>query len=161
MFEGKGRTKKEAKKMAAAKMLEKLETGNLQSSSGSSTPSSGSPSLSKDLREFFLSDDDEMFELTEADLDMNKSGLAKDPPDVTSVQTLEILADEKGIKLKYHFLDKSDEKNELCLVKAHTDPPIVCQGMGKSREIARADAAQNMLQYIHIMEKAGKKIISK
>lgn len=64
------------------------------------------------------------------------------------------LMDEFEYKAMYIEYDELSTGNEhQCLIQVTTDPPIVLMGVGESKEIARNNAALDLVEYFRFMIK--------
>ena len=135
-------------------ILELLENRQSQSGFGraSATRSTGrdTPTLAEGLEQLSLSGGDghDPRRFESEDLHTN------------AILTLATLVEKRGIKVKYFKLpeDREDQSMTSCIVKIYSTPPIVTHGTGVTSHMAYGNAAQNMLQHIEVMEKAGKSV---
>ena len=65
--------------------------------------------------------------------------------------TLEDKGNRSGFKVNYHDLPlKGFSGNYLCLIRLNTEPPIVCNGCGPTKNSAHEMAAKNALHYLAV-----------
>ncbi len=57
----------------------------------------------------------------------------------------------KAMYIEYDELSTAEEHQ--CLIQVTTDPPIVLMGIGESKEVARKNAAIDLVEYFRFMIK--------
>ncbi|XP_060732569.1 interferon-inducible double-stranded RNA-dependent protein kinase activator A homolog isoform X1 [Tachysurus vachellii] len=134
---GTGSSKKNAKRVAAEKMLEKL-----QSRSGS-TEIRWNPKPHVYLENLRNSELEKILLLKRNPLSI---------PNTDYVQTMLELSQEQGFEVTYFDIGELTVNGQYqCLAELSTVPVTVCHGTGISCSNAHNDAAHNALQYIKIM----------
>ncbi|XP_007258025.1 interferon-inducible double-stranded RNA-dependent protein kinase activator A homolog isoform X2 [Astyanax mexicanus] len=134
---GSGSSKKNAKKAAAEKMLEKL-----QSLSGSSEIT-WCPKPNVYLESLRTSKLEKVASLRRNPLSI---------PNTDYVQMMLELSQEQGFEVTYFDIDELTVNGQYqCLAELSTTPVTVCHGTGISCSNAHNDAAHSALQYIKIM----------
>ncbi|XP_062861719.1 interferon-inducible double-stranded RNA-dependent protein kinase activator A homolog [Trichomycterus rosablanca] len=134
---GTGSSKKNAKRVVAEKMLEKLKS------------LSGSTEITWSPRPHVF-----LESLRNSKLE-NISLLRRNPlsiPNTDYVQMILELSQEQGFVVTYFDIDELTANGQYqCLAELSTTPVTVCHGTGISCSNAHNDAAHNALQYIKIM----------
>ncbi|KAK1789768.1 hypothetical protein P4O66_014917, partial [Electrophorus voltai] len=134
---GIGNSKKNAKKVAAEKMLEKLQS------------LSGSPEITWNPKPRVYLESLRSSKLEKISL------LRRNPlsiPNTDYVQMILELSEEHGFEVTYFDIDELTVNGQYqCLAELSTTPLTVCHGTGISCSNAHNDAAHNALQYIRIM----------
>ncbi|XP_012691917.2 interferon-inducible double-stranded RNA-dependent protein kinase activator A homolog [Clupea harengus] len=137
METGTGSSKKMAKKVAAEKILEKL-----QSLSGS-TEITWTPKPTVHLETLRHSTSDKISQLRRTPLSI---------PNTDYVQMMQDVSEEQGFEIIFHNIDELTVNGQYqCLVQLSTVPVTVCHGTGITCGNAQNDAAHSALQYIKIM----------
>ncbi|XP_041940493.1 interferon-inducible double-stranded RNA-dependent protein kinase activator A homolog isoform X1 [Alosa alosa] len=137
METGTGSSKKMAKKVAAEKILEKL-----QSLSGSAEIT-WTPKPIVYLESLRHSTSDTISQLRRTPLSI---------PNTDYVQMMQDISQEQGFEIIYHNIDELTVNGQYqCLVQLSTMPVTVCHGTGITIGNAQNDAAHSALQYIKIM----------
>ncbi|XP_028662062.2 interferon-inducible double-stranded RNA-dependent protein kinase activator A homolog [Erpetoichthys calabaricus] len=130
---GNGRSKKEAKKLAAEKMVSKLK----------SLPECFDISGAKFKWENLKNSAAEKISL------LKRTPLSL--PNANYEQMLSELAQEQGFEVLYLDIDELTVNGQYqCLAELSTVPVVLCHGTGISQGNAREDAAHNVLQYLKI-----------
>ncbi|KAL6484653.1 hypothetical protein MHYP_G00066980 [Metynnis hypsauchen] len=134
---GTGSSKKNAKRVAAEKMLEKLQS------------LSGSPEITWSPKPHVYLENLQTSKLEKISL------LRRNPlsiPNTDYVQMMLELSQEQGFEVTYFDIDELTVNGQYqCLAELSTTPVTVCHGTGISCSNAHNDAAHSALQYIKIM----------
>jgi len=170
--QGAGRSKKSAKRNAAAKMMEHIKSvasteGDEQTkveesdedeeiplgfdSKGSYTAlkdknrlGSTTPQCSKELQLFYEK------LMQQAGKDFQSAGAPA--PSSNFCQMLQDIADARRFEIAcFDLTERSTNGQFQTLIKLTTNPVAVCHGAGSNMEDSRANAAHNALQYLRIM----------
>ncbi|XP_070566876.1 interferon-inducible double-stranded RNA-dependent protein kinase activator A homolog isoform X2 [Ptychodera flava] len=73
-------------------------------------------------------------------------------PDTNYCKLLQEIAEEQNFEVRYIAIEElSHTGQHQCLVQLTTTPVAVCQGTGQTAEDSRAEAAHNALEYMKIM----------
>lgn len=134
---GTGSSKKNARRVAAEKMLEKLHCLS------GSTEITWNPKPHVYLESFRNSESEKILLLRRNPLSI---------PNMDYVQMMLELSQEQGFEVTYFDIDELTVNGQYqCLAELSTMPVTVCHGTGISCSNAHNDAAHNALQYIKIM----------
>ncbi|KAL8580802.1 hypothetical protein ACOMHN_017306 [Nucella lapillus] len=171
---GAGRSKKAAKRNAAAKMMDHLK--NVSGGEGDQPPKvdesdeeeeiplgfenkgtytalknkkrggSGSPEQSKELQLFYEK------VLQAASKQLSHTGASA--PASNFCQMLQEIAEVRRFEVTCYDVSENTITSQFqTLIKLSTNPVAVCHGSGSSMDDSRANAAHNALQYLRIMTK--------
>lgn len=135
---GSGRSKKMAKKKAAAQMLDKVKDLTMEE-------------IDKTLKQMTINEvivrlpnkvkpESKLSKLNE---------ICLNPLDVGNVQLLENIGNDEGFSVEFGFV-KSDP-NPSCLVQLSLNPVVVCYGSGKDPEEAKLASTFAALKYLMVL----------
>ncbi|KAK6166285.1 hypothetical protein SNE40_023018 [Patella caerulea] len=172
---GVGRSKKSAKRAAAAQMLEQIKKVMLDGSENtkieqsddeddlqlSFEPQSAYAALKEGKKKIPVTTPQKAKEIQKFYQKIMKSGGAhmKDlhknslnVPNTNYCQMLQEIAEVQRFEVSYFDIKEPSNSNQhQCLVQLSSMPVAVCQGTGPSTDEAHANAAHNALQYLRFM----------
>ncbi|XP_002739212.1 RISC-loading complex subunit tarbp2-like [Saccoglossus kowalevskii] len=151
--QGKGRSKKIAKRAAAWAMLQRIQDlppdaeigpADYELDTGAGVPSNISKSKSLTLWGSLHNPSGE--KVTR----LKSSSLSV--PDTNYCTLLQELAEEQNFEVRYIPIEELSQSGQhQCLVQLSTTPVAVCHGTGQTVDDCRAEAAHNALLYLKIM----------
>jgi len=156
---GQGGSKKDAKREAAQKMIDKLKTVSSADSVADDISQMKIDTLTNEASEKVAGFYKNLQNSTGSHLNKLHKASLKMGKGVNYIGMLEDLSKEQSFEVTYVDIEDKTEDNETqCLVQISTLPVAVCYGVGKDLDKAKTEAARYALYYLRMMsKKRGKK----
>nr|AFX89033.1 loquacious [Mayetiola destructor] len=165
---GRGKSKKEAKRLAAHQMWQRLQDLPLDGQDDANDDINRANNMNRyaDLKEkristltnqhsYKVSQFHKTLKANSGQILSKLQNTCLNDPDVNFVQFLQEIATEQQFEVTYVDIEEKSYSGQFqCLVQLSTLPVAVCQGSGKTSKIAQTCAARNALEYLKIMTKS-------